>query len=62
MNAAAVSCTDPRQIPFCPADIQMLNAQITGGFYGLLPATELGLGIMREEDDCDAYGKGPSGE
>lgn len=29
---------------------------------GLLPATEFGLGIMREEDVCDEYGKGPSGE
>lgn len=28
---------------------------------GLLPATEFGLGIMREEDVC-GYGMGPSGE
>lgn len=28
----------------------------------LLPATEFGLGIMREEDVCDGYGMGPSGE
>lgn len=29
---------------------------------GALPATELGLGIMSEEDACDGYGTGPSGE
>lgn len=27
-----------------------------------LPATEFGLGIMSEEDACDGYGTGPSGE
>lgn len=29
---------------------------------GLKPATEFGLGIMREEDVCGGYGIGPSGE
>lgn len=29
---------------------------------GALPATEFGLGIMSEEDACDGYGTGPSGE
>lgn len=27
-----------------------------------LPATEFGLGIMSDEDACDGYGTGPSGE
>lgn len=27
-----------------------------------LPATEFGLGIISEEDACDGYGTGPSGE
>ena len=29
---------------------------------GLLPATEFGLGIIREDDVCGGYGLGPSGE
>lgn len=33
-----------------------------GKYLKALPATEFGLGIMSEEDACDGYGMGPSGE
>lgn len=46
--------------PFCTEDIHMSRAQKKN--KATLPATEFGLGIMREEDVCDGYGMGPSGE